>query len=132
MDAYMADFSGYMAGIPNPSAPWVLDSVTLGYAAERVWHSGGRHCRTRWELMAPLLGVASQWNQISLSRKMNCSSPDPEKQIPAPMFWASGTDPIYNFEQNVREGLRGVKGLWSHPGSRAGTQKDFLVFSLPV
>ena len=45
VDAYMADFIGIYGRYPQTIGSWVLDSVTLGYAAERYGILGGAICR---------------------------------------------------------------------------------------
>ncbi len=112
VDAYMADFFGIYGRYPQTIGSWVLDSVTLGYAAERYGILGAPFAGTRWEPMASPSGVASPMESIIPAGKNEfVPAQTLEEQIPAPMFRLLGPDPIYNFEQDVREGLQGVYTL---------------------
>ena len=128
VDAYMADFSGY-GRYPQTIGSWVLDSVTLGYAAERYGILGAPFAGTRWEPMASPSGVASPMESIIPAGRMNSVPAQTlEEQIPAPMFRLLGPDPIYNFEQDVREGLQGVYTFGAILAHGPGPKMDFLVF----
>ena len=108
VDAYMADFFGIYGRYPQTIGSWVLDSVTLGYAAERYGILGGAICRdqmgtdgfTLWGGFPNGIYYPCRKNEFVPAQTL-------EEQIPAPMFRLLGPDPIYNFEQNVREGLQG-------------------------
>lgn len=112
VDAYMADFFGIYGRYPQTIGSWVLDSVTLGYAAERYGILGGAICRdqmgtdgfTLWGGFPNGIYYPCRKNEFVPAQTL-------EEQIPAPMFRLLGPDPIYNFEQNVREGLQGVYTL---------------------
>lgn len=132
VDAYMADFFGIYGRYPQTIGSWVLDSVTLGYAAERYGILGGAICRdqmgtdgfTLWGGFPNGIYYPCRKNEFVPAQTL-------EEQIPAPMFRLLGPDPIYNFEQNVREGLQGVYTL-EPSWLTAGTQNGFPGFSLPV
>lgn len=112
VDAYMADFFGVYGRYPRTIGSWVLDSVTLGYAAERYGVLGGAICRdqmgtdgfTLWGGFPNGIYYPCRKNEFIPAQTL-------EEQIPAPMFRLLGPDPIYNFEQDVREGLQGVYTL---------------------
>lgn len=112
VDAYMRDFYGVYGRYPRTIGSWVLDSVTLGYAAERYGVLGGAICRdqmgtdgfTLWGGFPNGIYYPCRKNEFLPAQTL-------EEQLPAPMFRLLGPDPIYNFEQDVRQGLQGVYTL---------------------
>lgn len=112
VDAYMADFHRVFGRYPGTIGSWVLDSVTLAYAAERYGVLGGAICRdqlgtdgfTLWGGYPNGIYYPSRKNEFIPAQT-------PEEQLPVPMFRLLGPDPIYNFEQDARPGLQGVYTL---------------------
>ena len=112
VDAYMRDFYGVYGQYPRTIGSWVLDSVTLGYAAERYGVLGGAICRdqmgtdgfTLWGGFPNGIYYPCRKNEFIPAQTL-------EEQLPTPMFRLLGPDPIYNFEQDVRPGLQGVYTL---------------------
>lgn len=112
VDAYMADFHGVFGRYPETIGSWVLDSVTLAYAARRYGVVAGAICRDQ-------LGTDgfSLWGGYPNGAYYPCRKNEflpaqtAAEQLPVPMFRLLGPDPIYNFEQDLREGLQGVYTL---------------------
>lgn len=112
LDAYMEDFLGAFGRYPSSIGSWVLDPVTLEYAASRYGVAAAAICRDQ-------LGVDgfSLWggypNGVYYPSRYNEYLPaqSPENQLDIPVFRLLGPDPIYNFEAEVREGLQGVYTL---------------------
>ena len=112
LDAYMEDFFAAFGRFPGSLGSWVLDPVTLEYAASRYGVAAAAICRDQ-------LGVDgfSLWggypNGVYYPSRYNEYLPaqSPKNQLDIPVFRLLGPDPIYNFEAEVREGLQGVYTL---------------------
>lgn len=112
LDAYMADFHQVFGRYPKTIGAWVLDSVTLGYGAERYGLLGGAICRdqlgtdgfTLWGGYPNGIYYPSRKNEFIPAQTR-------QEQLPTPVFRLLGPDPIYNFEQDLRQGLQGVYTL---------------------
>lgn len=112
VDAYMEDFRQAFGCYPRTIGSWVLDTVTIAYAAEKYGIVGSAICRdqigtdgfTLWGGYPNGIYYPSRNNE-------NIPGSTREGQLPVPMFRLLGPDPIYNFEQDVRSGLHGVYTL---------------------
>lgn len=112
VDAYMADFRQVFGRYPQTIGSWVLDSVTLGYAAERYGVTAGAICRDQMGTDGfTLWGGYPNGAYYPCRRNEFLPAQTREEQLPVPMFRLLGPDPIYNFEAEVREGLQGVYTL---------------------
>ena len=109
VDGYMEDFFRVFGKYPQSMGSWVLDSVTMAYAAERYGVCACAICRdqmgvdgfTLWGGFPNGAYYPSKYNE-------NIPAQTPANQIPIPVFRLLGPDPIYNFESDVRDGLQGV------------------------
>ena len=112
VDAYMADFYGVFGKYPGSIGAWVLDIVTLSYAAERYGTVAGAICRDQMGVDGFTLWGG--WpNGIYYPSRKNLFLPAgaEENQVRVPVFRLLGPDPIYNFEADVRDTLQGVYTL---------------------
>ena len=127
VDAYMADFRVVFGKYPETIGSWVLDSVTLQYAAEAYGVAGGAICRdqmgtdgfTLWGGWPNGPYYPSKGNEFIPAQTA-------ENQINVPMFRLRGPDPIYNFEADVRDGLQGVYTL--EPSWVTGRDPGFITW----
>ncbi|MBQ7839330.1 MAG: chitobiase/beta-hexosaminidase C-terminal domain-containing protein [Lachnospiraceae bacterium] len=125
VDAYMADFYSVFGKYPETIGSWVIDNVTLGYAAEKYGVAAGCICRDQ-------LGVDgfTLWggypNGIYFPCRKNIFIPaqTKENQLGVPVFRLLGPDPIYNFEADAREKLHGVYSL--EPAWQPGRDPKFI------
>ncbi len=109
VDAYMADFYEIFGKYPETIGSWVLDSVTLQYAADKYGVVGGAICRdqigtdgfTLWGGFPTGIYYPSRKNEFIPAQTA-------ENQMSVPMFRLLGPDPIYNFEEQVRPEHSGV------------------------
>lgn len=125
VDAYMEDFFSVFGKYPETIGSWVLDSITLEYAAKRYGIVGGAICRDQMGVDGFTLWGG--WpNGMYYPSKKNGFIPAQtiEEQIPVPMFRLLGPDPIYNFEADVRDGLQGVYTL--EPSWLTGRDSNFI------
>lgn len=112
VDAYMEDFHRIFGFYPKTIGSWVLDTATISYAAEKYGILGTAICRdqmgtdgfTLWGGFPNGIYYPSRNNE-------NIPAASGDGQLPVPMFRLLGPDPIYNFEQDVRDGLQGVYTL---------------------
>lgn len=125
VDAYMEDFFSVFGKYPETIGSWVLDSITLDYAAKHYGIVGGAICRDQMGVDGFTLWGG--WpNGMYYPSKKNGFIPAQtiEEQISIPMFRLLGPDPIYNFEADVRDGLQGVYTL--EPSWLAGRDPNFI------
>ena len=109
VDAYMDEFFHVFGCYPKSIGSWVLDTVTLQYAAERYGIVAGATCRDQIGTDGFTLWGGYP-NGIYYPSRMNENIPaqSPEHQLSVPVFRLLGPDPIYSFEQNLREDLNGT------------------------
>lgn len=112
VDAYMEDFYSVFGFYPKTIGSWVLDTVTVSYGAEKYGILGSAICRDQMGTDGfTLWGGYPNGIYYPSCRNENIPANTAEGQLPVPMFRLLGPDPIYNFEQDVREGLQGVYTL---------------------
>ncbi len=112
VDAYMKDFFQVFGKYPETIGSWVLDVVTMDYAAKQYGIVGIAICRDQMDTDGFTLWGG--WpNGIYYPSKKNGFIPaqTKEQQLSVPVFRLLGPDPIYNFEANVRDNLQGVYTL---------------------
>lgn len=104
--------SGRYGFYPRTIGSWVLDTVTISYAAEKYGILGSAICRDQMGTDGFTLWGGFPNGIYYPSRKNeNIPANTAEGQLNVPMFRLLGPDPIYNFEQDVRPGLFGVYTL---------------------
>ena len=125
VDGYMADFHALFGFYPKSIGSWVLDSVTMDYAAREYGVAGFAICRDQIGVDGFTLWGGYPNGAYYPSRKNeNIPAQHAENQINAPVFRLLGPDPIYNFEAEVREGLAGVYTL--EPSWLAGRDETWI------
>jgi len=125
VDAYMVDFYSVFGFYPKSIGSWVLDSVTIEYAAEKYSVEAACICRdqmatdgfTLWGGYPNGLYFPSRKNEFIPAQNV-------ENQISVPVIRLLCPDPIYNFECNVREGLQGVYS--AEPAWLTGRDKRWI------
>jgi len=125
VDAYMADFHSVFGSYPKSIGSWVLDSVTIEYAAEKYGVEAACICRDQMATDGFTLWGGYP-NGLYFPSKMNEFIPaqNAENQISVPVIRLLCPDPIYNFECNVREGLQGVYS--AEPAWLTGRDKRWI------
>lgn len=112
VDAYMEDFHTVFGFYPKTMGSWVLDTATVSYAASKYGILGSAICRDQMGTDGfTLWGGYPNGIYYPSLRNENIPAGTPEGQLSVPMFRLLGPDPIYNFEQDVRDGLQGVYTL---------------------
>ncbi len=125
VDAYMQDFHKVYGSYPSTIGSWVLDTVTLSYAASRYGILGGAICRDQMGTDGfTLWGGYPNGPYYPSIKNENIPASTLEGQLSVPIFRLLGPDPIYNFEQDVRPGLQGVYTL--EPSWIIGRDPDWL------
>ncbi len=112
VDAYMKDFFSVFGHYPKTMGSWVLDSVTLSYAHNVYGVLGGAICRDQMGTDGFTLwgGFPNGVYYPSLQNEF-LPAQTKEGQLPVAMFRLLSPDPVYSFEQDVRNGLSGVYTL---------------------
>lgn len=112
VDAYMEDFLEVFGFYPKTIGSWVLDTVTVAYAAEKYGIVGSAICRDQMGTDGfTLWGGFPNGIYYPSLRNENIPANTYGGQLQVPMFRLLGPDPIYSFEQDVRSGLYGVYTL---------------------
>lgn len=112
VDAYMEDFYDVFGLYPRTIGSWVLDTVTISHAAKKYGVVGSAICRDQMGTDGfTLWGGFPNGIYYPSAKNENIPASDQEGQLRVPMFRLLGPDPIYNFEQDVRDGLQGVYTL---------------------
>lgn len=126
VDAYMDTFWQVFGFYPKTIGSWVLDTVTLEYAAQRYGVIGGATCRDQIGTDGFTLWGGYP-NGVYYPSRMNENIPAQtiEHQLSIPVFRLLGPDPIYNFEQNLRSGLHGMV-FTLEPVWLTGRDKDWI------
>ena len=112
VDAYMQDFAAVFGRYPRTIGAWVLDPVTIAYAAERYGVIGAAICRDQIGTDGfTLWGGYPNGIYFPSRRNEYLPAQTPDGQIPVAMFRLLSPDPVYSFAQEVRPGLSGVYTL---------------------
>lgn len=124
-DVYMADFKSIFGYYPKTVGSWVIDIRTLTYLKEKYGVIGGAICRDQIGTDGFTLW-GGYFNQAYYPSKLNEYIPAQRKemQLDIPLFRLLGPDPIYNFEEGLREELKGVHTL--EPAWIIGQNKEWV------
>ena len=125
VDAYMADFYSVFGCYPKSIGSWVIDSVTVQYAAEKYGVEVAAMCRD--QIATDGFTLWGGWpNGMYFPSKDNEFIPaqTKENQLSVPMVRLLTPDPIYNFECGVRDGLQGVYS--AEPAWLTGRDKNWI------
>ncbi|MBQ7840477.1 MAG: chitobiase/beta-hexosaminidase C-terminal domain-containing protein [Lachnospiraceae bacterium] len=112
VDAYMKDFHSVFGYYPKTIGSWILDEVTLSHAHDRYGVIGAAICRdqigtdgfTLWGGWPNGVYFPSRQNMYLPSQTMS-------ETLGVATFRLLAPDPVYSFEQDVRDGLAGVYTL---------------------
>lgn len=119
VDAYMQDFKDIYGVYPESIGAWVLDECTLTYAAEKYGIVAAAVCRDQIATDGfTLWGGYPNGPYYPSAKNLNVPAQRKEQQINLPTFRLLGPDPIFMFEQNVRDTIFGVHTL--EPSSISG------------
>ena len=125
VDAYMKDFHEVFGSYPKSIGSWVIDSVTVEYAAQRYGVEVAAMCRDQMATDGFTLWGGYP-NGMYFPSKKNEFIPaqNQENQLSIPMVRLLTPDPIYNFECKVRKGLQGVYS--AEPAWLTGRDKKWI------
>ena len=125
VDAYMADFYAVFGKYPKTIGSWVLDNVTISYAAEKYGLVGACICRDQLGTDGfTLWGGYPNGMYFPCKKNIFIPAQTEQNQLKVPVFRLLGPDPIYNFEADARDGLQGVYSL--EPAWRPGRDPKFI------
>lgn len=119
VDAYMQDFKEIYGVYPQSIGSWVLDECTLEYAKEQYGIVAAAVCRDQIATDGfTLWGGYPNGPYYPSVNNLNVPAQSEQKQLKLPTFRLLGPDPIFMFEQNVRDTIFGVHTL--EPSSISG------------
>lgn len=119
VDAYMEDFKEIYGVYPQSIGSWVLDECTLEYAKEQYGIVAAAVCRDQIATDGfTLWGGYPNGPYYPSVNNLNVPAQSEQKQLKLPTFRLLGPDPIFMFEQNVRDTIFGVHTL--EPSSISG------------
>ena len=125
VDTYMADFYAVFGKYPKTIGSWVLDNVTISYAAEKYGLVGACICRDQLGTDGfTLWGGYPNGMYFPCKKNIFIPAQTEENQLKVPVFRLLGPDPIYNFEADARDGLQGVYSL--EPAWLPGRDPKFI------
>lgn len=119
VDAYMQDFKEIYGVYPQSIGSWVLDECTLEYSKEQYGIVAAAVCRDQIATDGfTLWGGYPNGPYYPSVNNLNVPAQSEQKQLKLPIFRLLGPDPIFMFEQNVRDTIFGVHTL--EPSSISG------------
>lgn len=125
VDVYMEDFKSIFGYYPKSVGSWVVDIITLTYFKEKYNIDAAALCRDQIGTDGFTLW-GGYYNQGYYPSKVNEYIPSQSKkmQIDLPIFRMLGPDPIYAFEDGLRESVKGVHTL--EPACVIGQTKEWV------
>lgn len=112
IDVYMEDFKTTFGYYPKTVGSWVIDIISLKYFKEKYHIEGAAICRDQIRTDGFTLS-GGYYNQAYYPSLINEFVPaqTKENQLDLPIFRLLGADPIYAFEDQLRESISGVYTL---------------------
>ncbi|WP_295937105.1 hypothetical protein [uncultured Alistipes sp.] len=112
VDVYMAKFKEVFGKYPTAVGSWFIDAYTLGYMYDKYGIVASCNCKDQIGTDGYTLW-GGYWNQAYYPSRVNAYMPAQTKQgqIPVPVFRMLGSDPIYQYDNNVGGALQGVISL---------------------
>lgn len=125
VDVYMEDFKAIFGYYPKSVGSWVIDIITLTYFKEKYNIEAAALCRDQIGTDGFTLW-GGYYNQGYYPSKLNeyIPSQGKEMQLDLPIFRMLGPDPIYAFEDGLRESVNGVHTL--EPACVIGQTKEWV------
>lgn len=125
LDVYMSDFKKVWGYYPKSIGSWVMDIESYRYAYERYGVIAGTICRDQIGVDGFTL-VGGYYDQAYYPSIKNEFMPAQsiENQLNMPIFRLLGPDPIYNFEDGIRDGIGGVYSM--EPVWECGKSSDWV------
>lgn len=121
LDKYMESFKEFFGYYPKTIGSWILDEVTISYAIQKYDVVSCAICRDQMDTDG--FSYFGGYNGLYYPSKNNLYLPAnyKENQLNITCFRLLSPDPIYSFEQNVRDDLFGVYTM--EPASITGRGK---------
>ncbi len=125
IDVYMEDFKSIFGYYPQTVGSWVIDIVSLTYFKEKYEVKGAAICRDQIGTDGFTL-LGGYYNQAYYPSLVNEFIPaqTKENQLDLPIFRLLGADPIYAFEDGIRESVCGVYTL--EPAATIAQNKEWI------
>ncbi|WP_353566141.1 beta strand repeat-containing protein [Haloferula sargassicola] len=112
MDVLMERFKSEFGDYPKSVGCWVLDAPTLNYLSDQYHIVAACNCKDQSGTDGYTLW-GGYWNQAYYPSRINAFMPAQtvEKQLNVPIFRMLGSDPVYQYDHNLGNGVQGVISL---------------------
>jgi hypothetical protein len=112
VDVYMEKFKEVFGQYPTSIGSWFIDAVTLAYLSDKYHIVASCNCKDQVGTDGYTLW-GGYWNQAYYPSRQNAYMPAQtvSGQIPVPIFRMLGSDPIYQYDNGLGDGVQGVESL---------------------
>ncbi|MBK1881823.1 hypothetical protein JIN85_05320 [Luteolibacter pohnpeiensis] len=112
MDVLMERFKTEFGEYPRSVGCWVLDAPTLNYLSDKYHIVAACNCKDQSGTDGYTLW-GGYWNQAYYPSRINAFMPaqTTDKQLNVPIFRMLGSDPVYQYDHNLGNGIQGVISL---------------------
>jgi hypothetical protein len=112
VDTFMNDFKDNFGFSPKSVGAWFIDAHTLGYLADRYGVVASCNCKDQIGTDGYTLW-GGYWNQAYYPSRTNGYMPaqSQDAMIPVPVFRMLGSDPIYQYGEDLMKNGQGVISL---------------------
>lgn len=126
VDAYMSEFMKVFGYYPKSMGSWYIDSHTLAYMADKYGIRASCVCKEQIGTDGYTLW-GGYWNQAFYPSRLNAHIPGQtvEGQINVPVFRMLGSDPVYQYDDNLGSNVQGVRTMEPVYGS-AGADRNWV------
>lgn len=127
-DVYMAAFKRLFGKFPATVGAWYIDEITLAHMAEHYGIVASCNCKDQAETDGYTLW-GGYWSQAYYPSRVNAYMPAQNRsaQIDVPVFRMLGSDPIYQYQENIGGDGQGVITLEPcSPGGRSARWVDWF------
>jgi hypothetical protein len=132
VDVYMQDFKSIFGSYPLTAGSWFIDAHTLSYMADKYDLVASCNCKDQVGTDGYTLW-GGYWNQAYYPSRKNAYMPaqDSDAQIPMPVFRMLGSDPIYQYDDNIGSDHQHVVSLEPVYG-KSGADPDWVNWFLDL
>jgi hypothetical protein len=123
VDVYMAKFKEIFGRYPASVGSWFIDAYTLAYLSDEYHIAASCNCKDQIGTDGYTLW-GGYWNQAYYPSRKNSYMPAQHEaaQIPVPIFRMLGSDPIYQYDNNLGSQNQGVISLEPVCGHAGGNR----------
>ena len=127
-DAYMTEFKRVFGRFPATVGAWYIDEITLAHLAENYGILASCNCKDQAATDGYTLW-GGYWSQAYYPSRVNAYMPAQHRpaQIDVPIFRMLGSDPIYQYQENIGgDGQEVITLEPCSPGGRSAKWVDWF------